>query len=262
MYLFAFIVSACIFILAACNTKEAEKSTWKDRENKVGERKVGSIDTTGYKIFQSLTPQVLPGSKQIVIEVLEDARLTGLEAKMHYYPDLHAAQLVFSSDDKIFNPEEEYKPAILLMKSYDGVVILRKVLDVPCARMDTAYLNEKKTGLVYLFTLDYSTGMGSFNGPATYFVRFTDTGIANYNGEYGFASTLKSGWAIKYNGDSLEVWSKICRPADHDDFDITTKKSVLQTDSFKSFKAIKKGIWENEADTSSESLKEFFDSFM
>ncbi len=149
----------------------------------------------------------------------------------------------------------------MLTNADDGTVISRTILDVSCARIDSVYLDESKKHIVYLFTPDYSIGMGSYNGPASYFVHFADTGMVFNKGENGFAITLKSAWAMRYADNRLEVWSKICRPDNLEDFTITTKKCTWDADSFKSVKVARKGIWENESDTSLKSLKEFFDNF-
>lgn len=220
------------------------------------------LGIVGYKVFQSIRPQMRVGCAQVTIELFEDARLAGLKAELYYYPDHHAAQMIFTSDEDMLNPDgPEYKPAILLTRGNDGAVISRKTLEVPCARIDTVYLDEHKIRIAYLFTLDYSAGMGSYNGPASYFVHLTDTGMCNYKGDNGFATTLKSAWAVRYANDRLEVWSKICRPTDDDDFAVTTKKCYLDADSFKSVTTVRKGVWEAESDTGEEGLKEFFDNF-
>jgi len=265
-YLFFFIAILGLLSFEACGDRHTDNNTKSKKQDDSiaslvnSEKKIG-LDATGYKVFQSIKPQMCAGCKQVTIYLLEDARLEGLTAETHYYPTYHAAQIIFRSDEDILNPDNpDYKPAILLTQDNNGTIISHKTLNVPCARIDTVYLDENKTRIAYLFTLDYSIGMGSYNGPASYFVHFTDTGMVNYKGDNDFAVTLKSAWAMRYT-DHLEVWSKICRPTDNDDFSITTTKCYLETDSFKSVTAVKKGIWEDEGDTSAENLKEFFDNF-
>ena len=263
-YLYFFIVVFGLFSSEACGDRYPENTKSKQGDTTASiviSKKEMELDTTGYKVFQSIKPQMRAGCKQVTMYLLEDARLGGLTAEIHYYPAYHAAQMIFQSDGNILNPDNPgYKPAILLTKGNDGTIISYTILDVPCARIDTEYLDENKDSIVYLFTLDYSTGMGSYNGPVSYFVHFTDTGMVNFKGDNGFAITLKSAWAMRYT-EHLEVWSKICRPTDDGDFSIITKKCYWDADSFKSVTAVKKGIWEDEGDTSMESLREFFDNF-
>ena len=265
-YLFLIIVIVGSLFCASCGehssgkTKKTAKRS--DTASIVNTAKGNVEDTAGYKVFQSISPQMLPGCKQVTVCLLEDARLTGPAAEIRYYPAYHAAQLIFRTDEEILNPDgPEYKHAVLLTKRSDGTVISRRTLDVACARIDTAYLNEDRSQVLYLFTLDYSTGMGSYNGPISYFVNFADTGMAYYKGENGFAITLKSAWAMRYTNNKLEVWSKMCRPGDGEDFDITTKKCTWNVDSFKSVTVVKKGFWEDEGDSSAGSVKGFFDDF-
>jgi len=265
-YLFFFIAVLGILPLAACGGNHPANTTTSKKADDTTEplansKKKIELDTTGYKVFQSIKPQMSAGSKQITVYLLEDARLEGLTTEIHYYAALHAAQMKFTSDENISNPDTGYRPAILLTKDNSGAIISYRILDVPCARIDTVYLDENKRNVLYLFTRDYSIGWGSYNGPASYFVYFTDTGMANYKGDNEFATTMKSAWAIRYNGNHMEVWSKLCRPGDNNDFTVTTKKSYFNADSFKSATTVKKGYWEDEGDTGAESLKEFIDNF-
>lgn len=251
---------AFFYCLAGCRdmTPGERAAATKPGDASVSGKSNGQTDTGGYKVFQSIQPEMLPGCKQVTVCILEDKSLTGIAGGVRYYPDIHAAQLALQSDEAIFNPEgPAYKPAILVIKDKDGSVLRQEILGVPCARIDTAYLDENKTSVIYLFTLDYSTDMGSYNGPATYFVRFSDTGMVNYNRNSSFPTTLKSAWAMRYTTRGLEVWKKLCRPADNDEFTIVTEKSRWSADSFKSVRVVNKGFWENEDD----GLKEFFDSF-
>lgn len=219
---------------------------------------VATEDSLGYRVYQSIKLQVPSGRKEIIISILEDKRLNGPGAKFKYYPPYHATQLIVDTDPAIYE-DEIYKPVILLLKNTDGTIISRKVLEVSSARLDTVYLDESRTQIAYLFTKDYSTGMGSYNGPITYFVHFTDSGMVYFKGENGFISTLKSGWALRYSDTGVEVWSKLCRPA-NDDFNIIISKCALFTDSFNCVKSIKKGFWENDG-SENEGIKELFENF-
>ena len=225
----------------------------------VAASKTAVTDTAGYKVYQIVRPQMSHGSGQVIISVLQDARLRGLTSVPEYFPHYHAVGISFESDEQIFdgNNITDYKHAVLLITRANGSLISRRVLDVLCALIDTIYLDERKLTVGYLYTEDFSIGWGSYNGPASRFVCFTDTGMVSYPGDNCFAKTLKSAWVIRYAGNHLEVWSKRCRPADNDDFEITTEKSVFTGDSFKAVKVVKKGYWEDDG----ESIGEFLSSF-
>lgn len=264
-YIFSGIIFAVLYSALGCNSKKSTEQASSTRTGapvEMSKASKSALQPAGYKVYQSFLPQMLPGNKQVTVCLLQDERLTGPTASVSYYPGLHAAQLMFHSDEEAFNPDgPEYKPAILLTKGGDGNVISYNILDVPYARIDSAYLDEQKTKLIYLFTLDYSIGMGSYNGPATYFVGFADTGMVNYNAGNSFASTLKTAWAMRYTANGMEVWSKICRPGDNDDFNTATEKAVWQDGSFKITKVVKSGIWENDGSDGAEGMREFIDGF-
>lgn len=248
--------------LPACQQHSSKSNTYADSLVNVAVVKTPAPDTADYKMFQDISPQMPEGSKQISVSILQDVHLAGLEARMIYYPAYHAAELSLKSDDELFNPDgPELKHAILLIKRPDGTEIKRYQLGTPCARIDTAYFDEQKTHPAYILTEDYSTGMGSYNGPLSCFVRFTDTGMVNYNAGSGFATTLKSTWAIRYTNNNLEIYSKICRPCDSGDFCITTRKATWQSDSFKNESTVKNGFWEKEELDGEDALKALFNSF-
>lgn len=248
--------------LAACgNTqKDAGNAADLNRRDTVSNG-AGIADTGIYKVYQQIK---VSGDQSMTIELLQDSRLSGLLADMKYYPAIHAAELRFNSDDELFDPDGSaiaFKPALLQIRDKEGVVSRTIALGVPCARIDTAYIDEARTKSVYLLTRDYSTGMGSYNGPFTQFVRFTDTGVYSYNGNSGFASSLKSAWVIRYINGGLEVCSKICRPGNTEQELVTNGRSIWGVDSFKVTTTMKNGFWEDEREEGEDGVKAFLEEF-
>jgi hypothetical protein len=85
--------------------------------------------------------------------------------------------------------------------------------------------------------------------------------MVNYNAGNRFVSTLKTAWAIRYTGNGMEVLSKICRPADDGDFNVTTEKAVWIDDSFKTTRVVKSGFWENEGNEGQDGMAEYLSGF-
>lgn len=113
----------------------------------------GSLDAAGrYYVAQSLTvsSQGISGTSRI--ELLRDRRLRGKKAPL-----------------EIEGPESEgYLPAVLSLKTPDGVIAASKLLERTDASMKWSKLDGP--GPVIELTVDYTTGMGTYNGPITSFL--------------------------------------------------------------------------------------------
>lgn len=222
-----------------------------------------TIPDTGYAVYQVLKVHAAVPGKSLTICLLQDNRLRGLISDIHYYRNLHAAAIFFSSDMAMFDPDPPgYKPAVLVIKNDLGVPIYRNTLDVPTARIDTLYANERSHRIAYLLTKDYSTGMGSYNGPITYLIYFTDTGIVSYKGDNHFMNSLKTSWLVRYDSaGEMQICSKACRPSEKVEFAITMRKCLLVADSIWTATTVMPGFWENESNGNEGEVQSFLEEF-
>jgi hypothetical protein len=121
------------------------------------------------------------------------------------------------------HPDEKVAHAALRVVAADGKTTDYAELERPLARLEGArlYGNDAQT---YLVTVDYSAGMGSYNGPITFFVEVKNgrltwlTATERTTGKSGritVMSSLKTVWQIvpARKGAGKDILEARCRPA-------------------------------------------------
>ncbi len=73
------------------------------------------------------------------------------------------------------------------------------------------FLYPDRSKPTFILTRDYSMGMGSYNGPISYFWEVSSQGI-RYILPHGLMTSLKTAWAIVPTNSASEILSKKCRP--------------------------------------------------
>ncbi len=177
--------------------------------------------SNGYSVAQRM-PAGGTGGDTLVI--LRDQRITpALEQKME--GNGGDTDLMFKQGDPL-KAEFERHPflnAQLLLVSASGAVIAQKRLERPLADIKPAPLHGLPSP-AFLFTVDYSSGMGGFSGPATQLLVPSERGldpvtaVAERGGVGGgpiqLASTLHTLWQIvpARSGGTEEIESTFCQP--------------------------------------------------
>lgn len=167
-----------------------------------------------------------------------------------------------------YSPEEPETPcnARLLLVGKNNVPVAAQELERPLAKIAAVQLVGGRPAS-FALTVDYSSGIGSYSGPAT---RFFDV-IAgsmqwlqakdNTTGklqEIRVASTLKTEWQPFPHGRNQDLLEVSCRPRfkdeQDDSFEVTYKRYRFNGRGWLLYSRSEKGLWENEGTFPQESL--------
>jgi hypothetical protein len=150
------------------------------------------------------------------LEIVRDSRLTETDIQI-----LQAHDPSTNPDNFPGSDNKPIKPARLLLKASDGQLIQSLTLEKPYANMEAVDIGAGTR--TFLVTQDFSTGMGSYNGPVTQVLEATPNSIdwAKVRGKtspISFMRSLKSDWTFAPTPDGKDILSADCRPdanADH-----------------------------------------------
>ena len=218
---------------------------------------VGGLALQGYKIFQRFSLNHYSHGVDGTIQILIDERIVGLTGAIRNDPYSGIGILHIQVDSQNWSLDRtEVKPALLLITDEHNRVVYSEWLERESARLDRVFLRSDKSRQTFIVTRDYSIGWGSYNGPVSYFLEVTPTGI-RYIFPHGLMTSLKSAWAIAYqsaalDSDSIEVIYQKCRPnfveIEHQDlaFQTTYERFYLAGDVWKSERLTETLFWEHE----------------
>lgn len=263
--------TALLFFLIIAHNGEAKEAI-KNLSNSIVERNAGC-----YKVSKSylLTKSVhgIDGELQL----LQDSRLTE-EAydkqfgtaftTMHIYDDNTLAKFKDSPPlGTILRILSRHKEYVLLSESntYDHA---------PVAMLEEVRLsNDDKP--TYLFTLDKSIGMGSYNGPTTCFYEINDGKLKKVEyidnttkkrEQIALMRSLKTDWKFvnSKDGKSKDILHIACRPnfgnqinsseEEGDDFLVYYDRFQFNGKEWVKYTRVEKGFWEAEPDDADEFL--------
>jgi len=191
------------------------------------------------------------------LQVMTDARLSEkLRAKMWGEGDW---AFVIPENDALFKVFSAAPPrnAELQIANLQGQVLANEVLERPLAKVEQKKLQAGRP--TFLVTVDYSTGMGSYAGPATMLLDVVNADLhwlEAMNADTGkremirLPKTLKSDWRLSPTGAHQDILQVLCRP---DDFGGSGAFSVSyvryhfdEGAGWQMRKRVKKGFWESE----------------
>lgn len=159
-----------------------------------------------------------------------------------------------------YSPEEPETPcnARLILVGRNDVPRAVHELERPLAKIEAEQLIGGKPAS-FALTVDYSSGIGSYSGPATRFFDVTAGSIRWMQAkdsktgklqELRVASTLKTEWKLVPNGQHQDILEVRCRPAfkgEHDDsFEVTYKRYRFNGHGWVQYSRSEKGFWESE----------------
>lgn len=167
-----------------------------------------------------------------------------------------------------YSPEEPETPcnARLLLVGRNDVPRAVHELERPLAKIEAVQLVGGKPAS-FALTVDYSSGIGSYSGPATRFFDVTAGSIRWMQAkdsktgklqELRVASTLKTEWKRVPHGRNQDVLEISCRPRfkdEHDDsFETTYRRYRFNGRDWLLYSRSEKGLWENEGAFPDEAL--------
>jgi hypothetical protein len=199
----------------------------------------GGVSLEGYKIYQSLSLNEFSNGIDGSLLILIDERINGLtgEVRNDAYSNVQHLQITLDGQ-RWFLPQRDVKQALLLVVDRDLKTVYYEQLGRESARLDRVFLYPDKSRPTFILTRDYSTGMGSYNGPISYFFEVSKSGIS-YILPQGVMDSLKSAWAIvHWGGQSSDILYKTCRPAAWQKAD----SSVTFVVAYKRFR-LREGEW-------------------
>jgi hypothetical protein len=203
---------------------------------------LNGVALDGYKLFQGLPLNRYSNGIDGLILILLDERIAGLPAELRHdgYAGIISLDIDFSNSPPAYFSHKDVKQALLLVVDDERRILYSEQLGRESARLDRVFLYEDRRKQTFIVTRDYSIGMGSYNGPISYFLEVSETGI-RYILPHGLMTSLKTAWIIKQTGASTEVISKKCRP----DFSTATPDSLQFEVIYERFYTLN-GSWQTE----------------
>lgn len=203
---------------------------------------LNGISLDGYKIFQGLGLNRYSNGIDGFILILIDERIAGLagEIRNDGYAGIVSLHIDHPSQNWLLR-EGEVRQALLLVVDERNRILYSELLGRESARLDRVFLYQDKSKPTFIVTRDYSIGMGSYNGPISYFLDVSATGI-RYIFPHGLMTSLKTAWILKNRPDSVEVISKKCRP----DFSVATQGALQFQVIYERF-FFRDGSWQTES---------------
>jgi hypothetical protein len=211
---------------------------------------LGGLSLGGYKIYQGLTLNSYSNGIDGSILILIDERLEGLKGEIQRNTYSQISTINIESDPKTWALEQgQVKQALLLVVDDRLRILYTEQLGRESARIDRVFLYENRRRPTFVLTRDYSIGMGSYNGPVSYFLEVSAAGI-RYIFPHGLMTSLKTAWAILERRLPVEIISQKCRPdfekACGGDFKVIYERIYFDADSWKSDLRQEDGVWESE----------------
>lgn len=164
---------------------------------------------------------------------------------------------VFPANSVLYKEFAALPPAKAELKivGSDGRLIAQRKLDTPLAKLQ-AWSPDVAGSHLFLLTQDYSTGVGSYNGPGTVLLRVSN-GVPQYvnalNLESGrvepirLMKSLKSDWRIsRREKDGGDILSVSCYPKEGGQFVIEYIRYSSTNARWREHKREKKGFWESD----------------
>ncbi|SJZ41058.1 hypothetical protein SAMN02745119_00522 [Trichlorobacter thiogenes] len=165
---------------------------------------------------------------------------------------------VLAVEQYSFEDNETSCNARLHLEGPGNTPIATHALERPIARIEATNLVGGRPAS-FALTVDYSSGIGSYSGPATRFfdvvageIRWLQakdkkTGTLQ---ELVVASTLKTEWKLVPNGQHQDILEVRCRPAfkgEYDDsFEVTYKRYRFNGHGWMQYSRSEKGFWESD----------------
>ena len=176
---------------------------------------LGGLNLEGYKIFQALDLNSYSNGIDGSALILVDERLDGLqgEIKRDSYSGIETLDVV-PDPSAWFVPQQDVNEALMLIVDQRFRILYSERLGRESARLDRVFLYQDRSKPTFILTRDYSIGWGAYNGPISYFLEVSGSGI-RYILPHGLMTSLKTAWAIVPTNTVAEILSKKCRP----DFD-------------------------------------------
>jgi hypothetical protein len=176
---------------------------------------LGGLNLEGYRVFQALDLNTYSNGIDGSALILVDERLDGLRGAMKTDAYSGIETLHVEPDPSAwFVPQQDVNEALLLIVDQRLRILYTERLGRESARLDRVFLYQDRSKPTFVLTRDYSIGMGSYNGPISYFLEVSASGI-RYILPHGLMTSLKTAWAIVPANAAAEIISKKCRP----DFD-------------------------------------------
>ncbi len=167
-----------------------------------------------------------------------------------------------------YSPEEPETPcnARLLLVGKNNVPVATQELERPLAKIAAIQLIGGRPAS-FALTVDYSSGIGSYSGPATRFfdviagsmqwLQAQDSTTGKLQ-EIRVASALKTEWQPFPHGRNQDLLEVSCRPRFNDEqddsFEVTFKRYRFNGRDWLLYSRSEKGFWENEGAFPQESL--------
>jgi hypothetical protein len=173
---------------------------------------LGGLNLDGYKIFQALDLNSYSNGIDGSALILVDERLEGLRGAIKKDPYSGIETLDVEPDPSAwFLPQQDVNQALMLIVDQRLRILYSERLGRESARLDRVFLYQDRSKPTFILTRDYSIGWGSYNGPISYFLEASGSGI-RYILPHGLMTSLKTAWAIMPTNAAAEILSKKCRP--------------------------------------------------
>jgi hypothetical protein len=212
---------------------------------------LGGLNLEGYRIFQALDLNSYSNGIDGSALILVDGRLDGLRGVIKKDPYSGIETLDVQPDPSAwFLPQQDVNEALLLIVDQRLRILYAERLGRESARLDRVFLYPDRSKSTFVLTRDYSIGWGSYNGPISYFLEVSGTGI-RYILPHGLMASLKTAWAIVPTNSAAEILSKKCRPdLDKSDsrlmeFKIIYERFTFQDGSWHATLREQSGCWES-----------------
>ncbi|MEO8595476.1 MAG: hypothetical protein ABI759_19305 [Candidatus Solibacter sp.] len=200
---------------------------------------VGGLNLDGYKIFQALDLNSYSNGIDGSALILVDERLEGLRGAIKRDPYSGIETLDVEPDPSAwFLPQQDVNEALMLIVDQRLRILYSERLGRESARLDRVFLYQDRSKPTFVLTRDYSIGSGSYNGPISYFLEVSDSGI-RYILPHGLMTSLKTAWAIVPTNSTAEILSKKCRP-DFENSDSGTMEFKVIYERF----TLEDGFWQ------------------
>jgi len=212
---------------------------------------VGGLDLNGYKFIQALDLNSYSNGIDGWALILVDERLDGLRGDIKRDPYSGIEILSVEPDPSAwFLPQQDVNEALLLVVDQRLRILYSERLGRESARLDRVFLYQDRSKPTFIVTRDYSIGWGSYNGPISYFLEVSSSGI-RYILPHGLMTSLKTAWAIVPTSTAAEILSKKCRPdfANRDSgpmvFKVIHERFFFQDGSWQTTLREQSGFWES-----------------
>jgi len=172
----------------------------------------GGLNLDGYRVFQALDLNCYSNGIDGSALILVDERLEGLRGAVKRDPYSGIETLDVEPDPSAwFLPQQDVNEALMLIVDQRLRIVYSERLGRESARLDRVFLYQDRSKPTFILTRDYSIGWGSYNGPISYFLEVSGSGI-HYILPHGLMTSLKTAWAIVPTNTAAEILSKKCRP--------------------------------------------------